>query len=520
MVLFSLVASHSSIDLETVARLSAGAAAASAELSADTNAVAGLVTLSTCNRYELYVQASSGEDLESARSTAIEALSRHSGLAESQVSQALATLQGDAVVRHLFAVSTGLESAVVGEREIAGQVRRALASAQDQGATTPSLVRLFQSAAKTAKDVGAQTALGRRGMSIVSVALDLAAELQNAPSHPVGVSPDAPSHPVGVSPDAPSHPVGVSPDAPRPLPLLASSPRDPRGRGPTSPSAAASPLAGKSAVLFGTGAYAGAAMAQLMQRGCTDISVYSSSGRAETFTASRGGTALNEQSLPAALASASLLVGCSGSGHQITGTDLAQLRHADSPLLTVIDLALTHDFAPDVAEIPGVDLLTLETVRQAAPAEQESTLAQAAAMVDEATSNFEQARNARSLDHAIVALRRHTMGVLDDELAKVRKQHGCNAATAEVELAMRRMVKQLLHVPTVRAKELAAAGDSESYLAALDVLYGLKLTPEVIGSAVNTRVTDSAVEHDGVPLTSASHLTPLTQTDPARKATA
>ncbi len=498
VVLFSLVASHSSIDLETVARLSAGAAAASAELSADTNAVAGLVTLSTCNRYELYVQASSGEDLESARSTAIEALSRHSGLAESQVSQALATLQGDAVVRHLFAVSTGLESAVVGEREIAGQVRRALASAQDQGATTPSLVRLFQSAAKTAKDVGAQTALGRRGMSIVSVALDLAAELQNAPSHPVG----------------------VSPNAPRPLPLLASSPRDPRGRGPTSPSAAASPLAGKSAVLFGTGAYAGAAMAQLMQRGCTDISVYSSSGRAETFTASRGGTALNEQSLPAALASASLLVGCSGSGHQITGTDLAQLRHADSPLLTVIDLALTHDFAPDVAEIPGVDLLTLETVRQAAPAEQESTLAQAAAMVDEATSNFEQARNARSLDHAIVALRRHTMGVLDDELAKVRKQHGCNAATAEVELAMRRMVKQLLHVPTVRAKELAAAGDSESYLAALDVLYGLKLTPEVIGSAVNTRVTDSAVEHDGVPLTSASHLTPLTQTDPARKATA
>lgn len=492
VVLFSLVASHSSIDLETVARLSAGAAAASAELCADSNAVAGLVTLTTCNRYELYVQASSGEDLESARSTAIEALSRHSGLAESQVSQALATLQGDAVVRHLFAVSTGLESAVVGEREIAGQVRRALASAQDQGATTPSLVRLFQSAAKTAKDVGAQTALGRRGMSIVSVALDLAAELQNAPSLPVGVPPNAPSL--------------ISP--------LASAPRDPRGRGPTSPFAAASPLAGKSAVLFGTGAYAGAAMAQLMQRGCTDISVYSSSGRAETFTASRGGTALNEQSLPAALASASLLVGCSGSGHQITRTDLAQLRHTDSPLLTVIDLALTHDFAPDVAELPGVDLLTLETVRQAAPAEQESTLAQAAAMVDEATTNFEQARNARSLDHAIVALRRHTMGVLDDELAKVRKQHGCNAATAEVEFAMRRMVKQLLHVPTVRAKELAAAGDSESYLAALDVLYGLKLTPEVIGSAVNSQVTDSGVEHDDVPLTS------LTQTDPARKATA
>ncbi|MHA7175422.1 glutamyl-tRNA reductase [Arthrobacter sp. Sr24] len=469
MVLFSLVASHTSLDLETVARLSAGAAAVSAELCAGNNPVAGLVSLTTCNRYELYVQASSGEDVEAARSTAIEAISRHSGLAETHVSQALATLQGDAVVRHLFAVSTGLDSAVVGEREIAGQVRRALGSAQELGVTTPSLVRLFQSAAKTAKEVGAQTALGRRGMSIVSVALDLAAELQDASAPSAGELQDA------ISPFA-----GVSPNA----------------------SAAASSLAGKSAVLFGTGAYAGAAMAQLMQRGCTDISVYSSSGRADAFVASRGGTALDEHSLPSALAQASLLVGCSGSGQQITQADLAQVRHTDSPQLTVIDLALTHDFDADVATLPGVDLLTLETVRQAAPAEQESTLAQASAMVADATKNFEQARNARSLDHAIVALRRHTMSVLDDELAKVRKQHGCNAATAEVEFAMRRMVKQLLHVPTVRAKELAAAGDSESYLAALDVLYGLKLSPEIIGSALNSKV-----ETDGGPVASSDSRT-------------
>ena len=78
------------------------------------------------------------------------------------------------------------------------------------------------------------------------------------------------------------------------------------------------------------------------------------------------------------------------------------------------------------------------------------------------------------------------MSVLDDEIAKVRKQHGCTAASAEVEFAMRRMVKQLLHVPTVRAKELAAAGDSESYLAALDALYGLKIDPTVIGSAMSS----------------------------------
>lgn len=454
MVVFSLVASHSDLDLETVARLSAGAAAVSAEVARGGTDVAGLVTLATCNRYEIYAQARSADHVESARSSIVAAISSHTGLAEPEVSAALTTNVGTAVPRHLFAVSTGLESAVVGEREIAGQVRRALSAAQEEGVTTAPLVRLFQAAAKTAKDVGAQTALGRRGMSIVSVALDLAAELQ---------------------------------DGPRPLPPL-------DGVSPNAPIAATGPLAGKSAVLFGTGAYAGAAMAQLAQRGCTDISVYSASGRAETFTASRGGTALDDSTLAGAVASASLLVGCSGSDQRLGRADLAQMRHENSGQLTAIDLALTHDFAPDIAELPGVELLTLETVRLAAPAEQESTLAEAAAMVAEATRKYEDTQNARALDHAIVALRRHTMSVLDDELAKVRKQHGCSAATAEVEFAMRRMVKQLLHVPTVRAKELAAAGDADSYVAALDVLYGLKVTPEAIGSAVAAATPDDAAE--------------------------
>lgn len=418
MVLFSLVASHSSLDLETVARLSAGAAEVSADVVSSDNDVVGLVTLATCNRFELYAQARSVEEIESARSSIVAAVSARTGLTEQQVSSALATQQGPAVPRHLFAVSTGLESAVVGEREIAGQVRRALSSAQDAGVSTPALVRLFQAASKTAKDVGAQTALGRRGMSIVSVALDLAADLQDGPS-----------------------------------------------------------LAGKTAVLFGTGAYAGAAMAQLTQRGCTDIRVFSSSGRAETFVASRTGRALTHETLDHALADADLLLGCSGSDQQITAAELAHARRGVHAPLTVIDLALTHDFAPEIADLPNVELLTLETVRQAAPAEQAATLAEAAALVADAATSFEQAQNARSLDHAIVALRRHTMSVLDDEIAKIRQQHGCTAATAEVEFAMRRMVKQLLHVPTVRAKELAAAGDAESYLAGLEALYGLQVEP-------------------------------------------
>ena len=126
-----------------------------------------------------------------------------------------------------------------------------------------------------------------------------------------------------------------------------------------------------------------------------------------------------------------------------------------------------------MGELDGVELLTLESVRLAAPQEQAESLAQASGIVTDAASAFEQEREARSVDSAIVALRRHTMNVLDAEMEKVRARHGCTAAAEEVEFALRRMVKQLLHVPTVRARELAANGQQDDYVAALEALYGI-----------------------------------------------
>jgi glutamyl-tRNA reductase len=117
-------------------------------------------------------------------------------------------------------------------------VRRALITAQHEGTSSSGLVRLFQAASKTAKDVGAQTALGSHGLSIVSVALDLATDLSENPD-----------------------------------------------------------WSAKKVVIFGTGAYAGVTMALLRARGCTEFSVFSSSGRAEGSVATRGGTALNAESL-------------------------------------------------------------------------------------------------------------------------------------------------------------------------------------------------------------------------------
>ncbi|NKX53776.1 glutamyl-tRNA reductase [Arthrobacter mobilis] len=436
MVLLSLVASHSDVDLETVARLSAGSSQVAAGVLEEGKAVSGAVVLSTCNRLEIYCEAESEAHLERARAEVVAAISGATGLPEPLVSRYFDTKTGADVTRHLFAVGAGLDSAVVGEREIAGQVRRALIQAQDQGTASAALVRLFQAASRTAKDVGARTALGGRGLSIVSVALDLATDLSE----------------------------------------------DRR-------------WAAKNVVVFGTGAYAGATMALLRERGCANISVYSPSGRAATFTATRGGTPLTGETLGAALAAADVVIGCSGSDSRVGADEVEQLRAGSGKPLIMIDLALTHDFDPAVAGLDGVELITLESVRLAAPEEQAESVRQAEEIVVQAARAFEDQQQERSIDSAIVALRRHTMQVLEKELEKVRNQHGCTGPAQEVEFAMRRMVKQLLHLPTVRARELAAAGRQDDYIAALDALYGIAVEPPAEETA--SRAQDGCpVPHD------------------------
>ncbi len=428
------MATHADIDLETVAQLSNGSSGIATTALAGSPAVKGAVVLATCNRYEIYGEAPHADDVEAARAALVGQISETSGLSEQLVSRSFSTHTGPDVSQHLFAVSSGLDSAVVGEREIAGQVRRALITAQQEGTASAGLVRLFQAASKTAKDVGAQTALGSRGLSIVSVALDLAIDLSEETD-----------------------------------------------------------WSKKKVVVFGTGAYAGATMALLRERGCSDISVFSSSGRAATFVATRGGTALDGDTLHAAVAAADVMIGCSGSDTRVEAAELAQVRAGSAQPLIAIDLALTHDFDPAVGELDGVELLTLESVRLAAPQEQAESLAQASAMVTGAAQAFEQEREARSVDSAIVALRRHTMNVLDAEMEKVRARHGCTAAAEEVEFALRRMVKQLLHVPTVRARELASNGQQDDYVAALETLYGITVEQQAAASKPECPVDHSTL---------------------------
>ena len=141
VVLFSLVATHADIDLETVALLSTGASELATSALAGSPAVAGAIVLATCNRFEIYGEAHRQDDVEDARLALIAQLSGSTGLNEQLVARSFSTRTGADVTQHLFSVSSGLDSAVVGEREIAGQVRRALITAQHEG-TALSLIHI------------------------------------------------------------------------------------------------------------------------------------------------------------------------------------------------------------------------------------------------------------------------------------------------------------------------------------------------------------------------------------------
>ena len=343
-----------------------------------------------------------------------DSIARTYGLDKELINSSFDVYSDDEAARHLLTVASGLESAVVGEREITGQVRRALAAAQakaqEDGVALPGeLVQLFEHATHTARQVGQHTALGAQGRSIVSVALDLADEV------------------------------------------------------------AEKDWSTRRALIFGTGAYAGATIAALRERGCTDIWVSSRSGRAAEFAAKREVSAVPVDGMEQAMASADVIIGCSGGSDPLLPEQIPGGHH------TILDLALSRDFDPSVADLPNVELITLESVRLAAPEETEESVATATRIVESELAAFLSRQRSRTIDSAIVALRSHTMDVLDSELEKVRSQFGCGAATEQFELAMRRMVKSLLHTPTVRAKKLAAEGRTEDYVQALETLYGIQV---------------------------------------------
>ncbi len=296
MALLTLTASHHDVDLDLLERLTA-AGSAGAAVAADAS-VTGCVVLATCNRFEVYLDS---RDPDVAYKAAAHAVADAAGLDPVAAARVLRPVVGERdVAEHLFAVASGLESMVVGEREITGQVRRALDAARGAGTTTPSLERLFQTASRASRVVVARTGLGRGGRSLVSVALGLAAQ--------------------------------------------------------------EAPLVGARVLLIGTGSYARTAVAALRSHHVGRIAVHSVSGRAgllaEDLDLDVAGGLADE------LAAADVVVGCSGASGPVVGVEEVRAAMAVSGGPGVlVDLALRRDIDPAVAGL-GIPLIDLATVRR------------------------------------------------------------------------------------------------------------------------------------------------------------
>jgi glutamyl-tRNA reductase len=393
--------------------------------------VAGALILSTCNRMEVYAEVGS---FHGAVSAICDLLSRHSGVPHAELTPCLYVHYSDRAVQHLLTVACGLDSMVVGESQILGQLRSALRVAREQGTLGRALADLGSQALRAGKRAQSETGVGGAGASLVAVGLQAAAEQLGIASGQERGAPD---------------------------------------------------LTGLHALVVGAGAMSGLAAASVARAGATSLVIANRTRhRADRLATQHGGRAACMADLPGLMAAADLVVTCTGApGHVITAEmvhgALRQRRGTGrTGPLVLLDLALPRDVEPGVGDIPGVAVTDLETLAAAGgPGMQpgEAAVAAARQIVTDELEAYLSAGRADRVTPTVVALRAKAAGVVESELARLAGRIGGVDAGVleEVAKSMNRIADKLLHAPTVRVKELAGRPGAESYEDALRVLFDL-----------------------------------------------
>jgi glutamyl-tRNA reductase len=453
-VLLSLSANHKNTTFEVLECLSATDAELLPELVRSAHpAIKGAVVVSTCNRFEAYIDMdeAAGVSPVAAMNAIFDSLAQIADVQADHLRETVHFAHGNAVAQHLFSVASGLESVVIGEGEIAGQVRRSLEHARKVGTSSPELERLFQRASETSRQVKNSTVIGETGRSLVRLSLDLAeSRVTNWAECRV--------------------------------------------------------------LLVGTGRYAAASLAALRERGVTNVSVYSVSGRGAKFASSHNLPLVSRAEYPRVAASAGIIVTCTTAPHFVieaetisAGRNMLQsaLSETDHPsreniagtlslVVTeptfperqlLIDLGLPRNINPDVRDIEGIELLDLETIRRHAPLDEENIVREARALVDSATRKFVEVGREHSVTDGVVALRAHIFDLLDGEIARVAGKTGSAATTEE---ALRHFAGVLLHTPMMRSREHSQRGDSREWLDGLTAMFGITPAPAVETIATTT----------------------------------
>lgn len=382
--------------------------------------VSEALVLSTCNRVEIYAEV---EKFHGGVQDLSEVLARRAGTDVAALGGHLYVHYDDAAVQHLFAVAAGLDSMVVGEAQILGQLRSAYAAAQGAGTIGRQLHELCQQALRVGKRVHTETQIDAASTSLVAVGVAEAATVIGG-------------------------------------------------------------LADRSALVCGAGAIADLVVAGLLRGGVTDIVIANRTASRATALAAQlvggpvAGRTVAFDAVEDALAEVDLVVSATAATSFVISGDAIEraMKVREGRPLVALDLALPRDIDPQAAEIAGVTLIDLEHLRGPAVGLEIGAQADAArAIVAEELGSFLAASRSQAVAPTVAALRSRAAALVDAELARLaaRLPQLDAAARDEVELAVRRVVATLLHTPTVRVKELATAPGGETYAAALRELFEL-----------------------------------------------
>ncbi|WP_439938149.1 glutamyl-tRNA reductase [Nocardia sp. N13] len=333
----------------------------------------------------------------------------------------------EGAVSHLFQVAAGLDSMVVGEGQILGQTRDALRIGQEHGTVGPALNTLFQQALRVGKRAHAETDIDRAAPSLVTAALERSTV----------------------------------------------------------------PVAGARTLVIGAGAMASLAVAHLSRGGADSIAVLNrTTSNADRLAAEYGATSVPLTELSTELATADIVVSCTGAPEPLVRlADVVTARGGSDRPLAVIDLALPHDVDPSVADLPGVELISLAGLAEELRGlEATAGVDDVRTIVGQEIAAFLAVRRQASVTPTVVALRSMATSVVDAEMERLASRlPGLDEATrAEVLNTVRRVADKLLHEPTVRVKELADAEPAVSYTAALAELF--RLDPDAVDAL--TRAED------------------------------
>ena len=388
----------------------------------DAEGVTEAVILSTCNRVEVYANVASYH----AGFMALKRLLVESrGIDPDELAEPLYSHWEQDAADHLFSVSAGLDSMVLGETQIYAQVRESLRRADIEGAAGPALTGLFQAAVRTGRRVRSETSLGAAPDAFVALGADLAEE-------------------------------------------------------------ALGDLEGRSAVVVGAGQMASLAVTHLRRRGVRSVRILNRSlDRARTLAERTKAEHGDLDGLPAALAGADLLVSATGALGAVVQAEA--VRHAMAARggrpLVLVDLAVPRDVDPASADVENVHLFDIVSLRGRLAERSEETaagIARAHEIVLEEVHRYVVRRRGDALSPLINALRRRGEDVVQTELQRnaSRLQDLTADERAAVEALARGIVAKLLHDPIVELKERSEPGSEGLHAKVLAELLGIDAQTE------------------------------------------